>query len=128
MYLHFKCYPLSWFPLWNHISHLPSPLLLRRCSPTHLYTPTSPPWRSPTLRELAFTGPRAFPPINARQCHSLLHMGLETWVPLCVYSLVGSLVPGNSGGSGWMRLLFFLWGCKNPSCPPHLSLTPTLGS
>jgi hypothetical protein len=31
---------------------------------------------------------------------------------LQVYSLVGSLVPGNSGGSGWLILLLFLWGCK----------------
>jgi hypothetical protein len=29
-----------------------------------------------------------------------------------VYSLVGSLVPGSSGGSGWLLLLFFLWDCK----------------
>jgi hypothetical protein len=32
--------------------------------------------------------------------------------PLHVYSLVGGLVPGNSGGFGWLMLLFFLWGCK----------------
>jgi hypothetical protein len=31
---------------------------------------------------------------------------------LHVYSLVGGLVPGRSGGSGWLILLFFLWGCK----------------
>jgi hypothetical protein len=29
---------------------------------------------------------------------------------LHVYSLVGDLVPGSSGGSGWLILLFFLWG------------------
>ena len=26
-----------------------------------------------------------------------------------VYSLVGGLVPGSSGGTGWLILLFFLW-------------------
>ena len=33
---------------------------------------------------------------------------------LHVYSLVGGLVPGSTGGggSGWLILLFFLWGCK----------------
>jgi hypothetical protein len=31
---------------------------------------------------------------------------------LHTYSLFGSLVPGNSGRSGWLILLFFLWGCK----------------
>ena len=31
---------------------------------------------------------------------------------LHVYSLVGGLVPGSSGESGWLILLFFLWGHK----------------
>ena len=35
--------------------------------------------------------------------HKLLH----------VYSLVSGLVPGSSGGSGWLIFLFFLWGCKS---------------
>jgi hypothetical protein len=35
-------------------------------------------------------------------CHGSLH----------VYSLVDILVLGISGGSGWLILLFFLWGCK----------------
>jgi hypothetical protein len=30
---------------------------------------------------------------------------------LHVYSLVGSLAPGSSGGSSWL-ILFLLWGCK----------------
>ena len=29
-----------------------------------------------------------------------------------MYFLVGGLVPGISGGSAWLILLFFLWGCK----------------
>jgi hypothetical protein len=29
-----------------------------------------------------------------------------------MYSLVGGLVPGISGRSGWFILLFLLWGCK----------------
>ena len=31
---------------------------------------------------------------------------------LHVYSLVGGLVPGSSGGTGKFILLFLLWGCK----------------
>jgi hypothetical protein len=31
---------------------------------------------------------------------------------LHVYSVVDGLVPGSSEGSGWLILLFFLWGCK----------------
>ena len=36
---------------------------------------------------------------------------------LHVYSLDGGLAPGSSGGwgSGWLILLFFLWGCKSLS-------------
>jgi hypothetical protein len=29
-----------------------------------------------------------------------------------MYSLVGGLVPGSSGGTDWFILLFLLWGCK----------------
>jgi hypothetical protein len=29
-----------------------------------------------------------------------------------VYSMIGGLVPGSFGRSGWLILLFFLWGCK----------------
>ena len=31
---------------------------------------------------------------------------------LHMYSLFGGLVSGSSGGSGWLVLLFFLWGRK----------------
>ena len=31
-----------------------------------------------------------------------------------MYSIVGGLVPGCSGCSGWMILLLFLWDCKPP--------------
>jgi hypothetical protein len=36
-----------------------------------------------------------------------------SWIQgfLHVYSLVGGLVPGSSGVSGWL-ILFFLWGFK----------------
>ena len=46
---------------------------------------------------------------------------------LHVYSLVGGLVPGSSGSTGWFILLFLLWGCK-PSAPCVLSLAPPLGT
>ena len=41
-----------------------------------------------------------------------------------MYFLVGGLVPGSSGRSGWLILLFFLWD-GNPSSPSVLSLTGT---
>jgi len=78
MYLHFKCYPfVSCLPY-------PPPLLLWGCSHSHSPTPTSMPWPFPTLGKQGFTGPRAFPPIDTRQCHPLLLMGPESWVSPCV--------------------------------------------
>ena len=100
MYLHFKCYPLSWFPLWNPASHFTSPCFLRVLPllPTHSL-PHCPSIHSPTLGHRAFRGPRPSPPIDAIQDHPLLHMQLELWVPPCVLGgLVGGLVPGSSWG------------------------------
>ena len=56
LYLHFKYYPLSWFPLWK--PPIPSLLLLL----------TSPP-----IDE------------SLRHPHIHLHMQLEPWVPPCVF-------------------------------------------
>ena len=42
----------------------------------------------------------------------LCYMSVSSHGTLHVYSLVGGLVPGSSGSSGWVILLFFLWGCK----------------
>ena len=47
---------------------------------------------------------------------------------LHVYSLIGGLVPGSSRVSGWLILLFFLWGCKNTSALSVLFLSPPLGT
>lgn len=47
----------------------------------HLLPPTSQSWHPPTLRQGAFTGPRASP-TDAQQGHPLLHMQLEPWCPL----------------------------------------------
>lgn len=70
MDLYFKFYPLSppfrYFPAF--MRRLPFPLT----------------WLSPSLGKCAFMGPRAFPPIEAGQCHPVLHMWLESWVLSCV--------------------------------------------
>jgi len=62
-------------------SHLP----LRMCFPTHPHIPTSPLHHPLLLGQQASTGPRASPASDARQCHPLLHMQLEPWVPPCVF-------------------------------------------
>jgi hypothetical protein len=77
IYLHFKCYPLSQFPLQK--SPIPSSLSL-----SHPPTPASPTSNFPTLGRQALTGPRASPPTDNLQSHPLLHMRLEPWVPLWV--------------------------------------------
>ena len=77
LYLHFKCYLLSWFPLQKAPIRSPSP-----CSPTH-------PLLLPCPGISLYWGikpsqDQASPPIDVWQGHSLLHMHLETWVPPCV--------------------------------------------
>ena len=113
LYLHFKCPPLgkTAFPTPAH------------CAPMRVF-PTYPPIHPllllppcpqiiPTLGNLAFTGPRASPLINAWQGHSLLQMLLELWVP--PYVLLGCwFAPCELGwgASDWLIFLCFLWGCK----------------
>jgi hypothetical protein len=107
LYLHFKCYPLSQFPLQKPLIPSPPPASMRVPThpTTHSLTPTSLPWHSPSQNQ----GPLLqLMPNKAILCyicgwsHGSLH----------VYSFVGGLVPGSSGGSGWLTLLFFLWGWK----------------
>ena len=81
------------------VSHPPSPCFCfyeGAPPPSHLQTLHS------TLGRRAFTGPRASPPIDDQQGHALLH----------VYSLVGGLVPGTSGGL--VGCYFSSYGVANP--------------
>jgi hypothetical protein len=107
--LHFKCHLLSWFPRRNPA--IPSPLTVLTNPPT----PASLSWHSPTLGHRAFTGPRAFPPIDAQLGHPLLHM--RSHGSLHVYSLVGGLVPRGSEGTVCFILLFLLWSCQPLQLP-----------
>jgi hypothetical protein len=80
LYLHFKCYPLSWLPHWKPLNRIHSPFHLL----INTSTPTSWPWHSPTLGQRAFTGRKVSPPTDDWLDQLLLHMQLETWVPPCV--------------------------------------------
>ena len=42
IYLHFKCYPPSWFPLWKPLSHSPSPCFYEGAPPSN--HPLPPPY------------------------------------------------------------------------------------
>jgi hypothetical protein len=108
LYLHFKCYPLSWFPLWKFPIPFPLPLLLWGWS-LHQSTQS----RFPIL---------AFPYTGASSLHKTKSLSSH-WCPTrpssTTYSdgdmgssLVGGLVPGSSGESGWLILLFLLWSYK----------------
>jgi hypothetical protein len=81
LYLHFKCYPLSWFPPQKLPSHPLSSCFYEHVSLTHLRSSASLTWHSPTLRHQAFTRPRVSPSIDAQQNHLLLHIWLKSWVP-----------------------------------------------
>jgi hypothetical protein len=102
LHLHFKCYALSWFPLWKPPIPHPLPLL------TNPPTPATLSWHSPTLGHWALTGPRASPPTDDQQDYPLLHMSLEPWSPQCIH-FGWSFSPWELWG---FILLFLPWGCK----------------
>ena len=95
----------------NHPISCILPQLLLGCSSTYLPTPASPSWHFPTLGHRTFIGSRSSPSVDVQQGHPLLHMQLNYGL-LYVCSLVGGLVPESSGWTGWVILLFLLWGRK----------------
>ena len=100
LYLHFKCYPVSLFPMPKLLFHLLSPCLLWGCFPTHLHTPNSAPSNFPTLvhRVLIVLGPiLPLVPYKAILCY------ICSWF-LPVFFLVGGLVSGGFQG-GWVWLV-----------------------
>jgi hypothetical protein len=103
--LHFKCYPLSWFPLWK----LPIPSLLHPASMRVLPHPL----RLPVLA-FPYTGASnpLKPLLPLMSNKSILCICGRSPGSLHVYSLVGGPVPGSSEGSGLLTLLLTPMGCK----------------
>ena len=103
LYLHFKSYSLSWFLLQKPA--LPSPCLL-----THSLLLPGPGiplyWGIEPSQDQG--------PLLSLMTNKAILCYICSWSygSLHVYSLVGGLVPGSSGGTGWFILLFLLWGCK----------------
>jgi hypothetical protein len=110
----------SLFPFSLHEPPIPSscPLLLCGCSPTHLL-PASPPTPDPPQDQgppLCLMSDEAILCYICSWSHGSLH----------VYSLVGGLLPGSSGGSGW--LIFFSYGVANPFSSFSPSPNSSIGS
>ena len=107
-----------------HIYVCSSPWQLEMCpvpSPPPLLpnppTPASSPWHSPILGHRIFTRQRDSPSTCGLIGHLLLHMQLETRVPL-----IGCLVPRSSGGYWLVHSVGSPTGLQTPSVPWILSL------
>jgi hypothetical protein len=102
--------PFPGFPSGKPLSHSPSPCFIESFLPPH-----PPPLPHPGI--LLHWGIKP----SQDQGTLLLLMSDKALLcyicgwshgPLHVYSLVDGLVPRSSGESGWLILIFFLWGCK----------------
>ena len=113
-------------PLEPHYPILPT-LLLWVYSYSHPPIPSSLLWHSPTLGNQAFIEPRASPPTDVKQCHLLLHMQLESWVPPCI--LFGWWFSSWELWVIWLvNIIVLPMGLQTPSAPLGISLTHPLGS
>jgi hypothetical protein len=111
--------PFPDFPLKKHLSHNPSP-----CSPNHplLLTCSGIPlhWDIEPLQDQG--------PLLPLLTNKTIFCCTCSWshVSLHVYSLVGGLVPGSSGGYWVVHIVVPPMGLQTPSTPWVLSLAPPL--
>jgi hypothetical protein len=99
---------LSFFPVSPR--YPPTPLPLRGYSPP---TDPLPPHRSIILLLWGFKPQQdQVAPLPSTSDKAVLcYIFSRNHGPTHIYSLVGGLVPGSFGGSGYL-ILFFLWGCS----------------
>jgi hypothetical protein len=123
----FQILSLSWFALQNPLSHPLSPSMRMIPLPLHPLPPHCP--GIPLHQEIEPSqgqGPLLLVmPDNTILCYicSWNHGSLH------VYSLVGGVVPGSSGGGVWLVDIIGLpMRLQTPSAPSVLSLIPPLGS
>jgi hypothetical protein len=108
LYLHLKCYPLSWFPLQKPffcIHHCPTSMTLFPHPPTHPLPLPCPGISLHWVIEL----PQDPGPLLLLMSDKAILCYICGWShgSLHVYSFVHGLVPGSSGGSGWF-LVFII--------------------
>jgi hypothetical protein len=115
VYLHFKCYSTLLVSPWKPPTLPPFPSLHEDALPsTHpllRYCPII-----PLLWDIKHSQNPGIPLLLIPDKAILCHLFSWSHGSLHVYSLVGGLVPGSSGGLGWLILLFHPWVCK----PLHL--------
>ena len=119
--LHFKCYPLSQFPLQkstilSHLPPLPKPNTLIPGPGILLYRGVEPSQDQGLL--LPLMTDQAIFCYKYRQSHKFHH----------VFSLNGDIVPRSSKGNCQFILISLLMGLQSPSAPWILSLAPSLGT
>jgi hypothetical protein len=94
---------------------------------TNPHTPAFWPWQSPKLGHRAFTGPRAFPPIDDQQSHPLIDMQLEPWVFPCLH-FVWWFSHWEFWGYRLVHIVVPPMGLQTPPAPWVLSLVLPLGT
>ena len=117
--------PFSGFPSRNPLTHPPSPCFCEGVSPhTH---PFLPPCSGIPLHWGIKPSQEQWPLLQMMSDKVILcYVCSCSHGSLYVFSLVGDLVPGNSGGSGcWYCCSSY--GLQTHSAPSVLSLTPPLG-
>jgi hypothetical protein len=102
----------------------PFTLPLWGCSPTHPPSPAAPLQHPPVLGHETSTGSRASPHIDKA---ILCYLCIWSHGSLPIYSLIGGLVPGSTGWSDQLMLLF-PWGCNPPQLLQPFRQLPHQGS
>jgi hypothetical protein len=128
IYLHFKYYALFWFPL-REISYRTPPLTFMRVLSNLLIYSCLPALAFPYTGASSLHRTKGLLLLLMPDDSILCYIFSWSRVSLHVYSLVGGLVPGSSGGGVWLLDIVFLpMGLQIPSAPWGLSLTPPLGN
>ena len=118
--------PFPGLPSGNPLSYPPFPCFHESASSR----PPTPPSRPGIPLHWGIKPPRVQGPLlstDVQQYHPLPHMQPESWLPPCVYSLVGGPVPRSSGCLASWHVAYFM-GLQTPSAPSVPSPTPPSGT
>ena len=125
LYLQFKCFPLSRFPLWNPPIPFSYPFLYEAALPPTFSHP--PALAVPCTGAPNSSGPKGSPPTDVQQDHPLSHMWPVTWVsPFVLFSFWSS----SQELQGYWPVESFApsMGLQTHSAPPVPSTSPPSGT